>query len=87
MSLQSGLRSQRYSRATHSLWLWQANSFSVHTLEIWGTVGLEGVRAAGGRLMGGVKDSSGTARLGVGFGALCQAMWFWADSARARSTW
>lgn len=53
MSLQSGLRSQRYSRATHSLWLWQANSVSVQTLEIWGTVGLEGVREAGGRLVKG----------------------------------
>lgn len=87
MSLQSGLRSQRYSRATHSLWLWQANSVSVQTLGTWGTVGLEGVREAGRRWMEGIKDDIGTARLGVGFGALCQAMWFLADSARARSTW
>jgi hypothetical protein len=38
MSLQSGRRSQRYSNATHSLWLWQANSASVQTLGTWGTV-------------------------------------------------
>lgn len=87
MSLQSGLRSQRYSRAIHSLWLWQANSVSVQTLGIWDTVGLEGVREADGRLMEGVKDGTGTAWLGVGFGALCQATWFLANSARARNTW
>lgn len=42
----------------------------MQTLAIWGTVGLEGGRGAGGRLMGGVKGSSGTAKLGVGFGAV-----------------
>lgn len=42
MSLQSGLRSHRYSRATHSLYRWQANSASVQTLENWGTVGVGG---------------------------------------------
>lgn len=42
MSLQSGLRSQRYSRGTHSLWLWQANSFSVQTLGYWSTRGIGG---------------------------------------------
>lgn len=67
MSLQSGLRSQRYSRATHSLWLWQANSFSVQTLGMWATVGSEGVREAGGRLVEGGMDGTGTAGLGVGW--------------------
>lgn len=48
MSLQSGRRSQRYSRATHSLWLWQANSVSVQTLGRWGTVGQGGCRRESG---------------------------------------
>lgn len=49
MSLQSGLRSQRYSRGTHSLWLWQVNSASVQTLENWGTVGVRGRQRGRGR--------------------------------------
>lgn len=49
MSLQSGRRSQRYSRGTHSLWLWQANSVSVQTLGTWGTVEVRGVRGSSRR--------------------------------------
>lgn len=83
MSLQSGLRSHRYSRATHSLYRWQANSASVQTLENWGTVGVGGSQRR--RRKEDVTGSTGTAGLGGGFGVPCQAAWFLADSAKAES--
>lgn len=87
MSLQSGLRSQRYSRAMHSLWLWQANSASVHSLETWGTAGVgEGQRGRQGRA--GQKAWAAQALRGweQALGPCVWLLGFWQTSVRQRST-
>lgn len=86
MSLQSGLRSQRYSRAMHSLWLWQANSASVHTLETWGTAEV-GQGQWGGRGWAGRKAWAAQALRGweQALGPCVWLLGFWQTSARQKS--